>query len=124
MSLRPGCRAVLGLLLIALGATGCALTLDAAHLGVPATLASDAAAPPEGTAFRVQQQAVYGLFGIVQLSHPSLQKALASQLIGGKSIANVRVRVETSFGNLLVTVLPAGLVVPRTVTIQGIVVDR
>jgi hypothetical protein len=114
----------LGLLLITLGTDACSLTLDASNLGVPATLASDAAAPPEGTAFQVTQHAVYGFWGAVTLSHPSLQKALASQLAGGKSVANVRVRVHSSFGGVLITVLTGGLVIPRSITIQGVVVDR
>ena len=124
MPLPAGRRVALGLLLIVLGATGCSLTLDASHLGVPATLASDATVPPEGTPFRVTQHAVYGFWGAVSLSHPSLQKALATQVVGGKSVANVRVKVRSTFGGLLITVLTGGLVVPRSITIEGIVVDR
>ena len=104
--------------------TGCSLTLDASHLGVPATLATSAAAPVEGTAFSVTSRAVYGLWGAVKFSQPSLQKTLAAQLAGGKEVANVRVRVRSKFSDLLITGLTLGLVVPRAVTIEGVIVEK
>ena len=104
--------------------TGCAMTFDATHLGVPATLASEAAAPVEGTAFNVTSRAVYGLWGLVRFSQPSLRKTLASQLVGGKEVANVRIRVRSKFSDLLITGLTLGLVVPRAVTIEGVIVER
>jgi hypothetical protein len=103
---------------------GCSLTLDASHLGVPATLASSASAPVEGTAFSVTSRAVYGLWGVVKFSEPSLQRTLASQLAGGQAVANVRVRVRSKFSDLLITGLPLGLVVPRAVTIEGVIVEK
>jgi hypothetical protein len=104
--------------------TGCSLTLDATHLGVPATLASSAAAPVNGTAFSVTSRAVYGLWGAVKFSQPSLQKTLAAQLVGGKEVANVRVRVRSKFSDLLITGLTLGLIVPRAVTIEGVIVEK
>jgi hypothetical protein len=104
--------------------SGCSLTLDATHLGVPATLASGAAAPVEGTAFSVTGRAVYGLWGAVKFSQPSLQKTLAAQLVGGKGVANVRVRVRSKFSDLLITGLTLGLIVPRAVTIEGVIVEQ
>lgn len=104
--------------------TGCSLTLDATTLGVPATLASSAGAPAEGTRFSVTSRAIYGLWGAVKLSEPSLRKTLATQLAGGKSVADVRVKVRSKFTDLLFTVLTAGLIVPRAVTIEGVVVGQ
>ncbi len=101
---------------------GCSLTLDATTLGVPATLASSASAPAEGTKFSVTSRAMYGLWGVVKLSEPSLRKTLASQLAGGKSVADVRIKVRSKFSDLVITALTLGLIVPRAVTIEGVVV--
>lgn len=111
-------------LTVMLALAGCSLTLDASHLGVPATLASSAGAPVEGTAFSVTSRAVYGLWGVVKFSEPSLQRILASQLAGGQGVANVRVRVRSKFSDVLITGLTLGLVVPRAVTIEGVIVDK
>ena len=104
--------------------TGCAMTFDATHLGVPAALASDASAAVEGTSFKVTSHAVYGLWGVVRFSQPSLRKTLAAQLVGGKEVANVRIRIRSTFGDLLITGLTLGLIVPRAVTMEGVVVER
>jgi hypothetical protein len=111
-------------LVLAVAMSACSLTLDATHLGVPATLASDAAAPAEGQAFSVTGRAVYGLWGLLKFSQPSLQKTLAAQLVGGTEVANVRVKVRSRLGDLLITALTAGLIVPRAVTIEGVVVKQ
>ncbi len=109
------------LALAALLAGGCAMTFDASHLGVPATLASAAGTPAVGDSFSVTSHAVYGLWGVVKFSEPSLRKALASQLGPGQSVADVRIKVRSRFGDLLITGLTLGLVVPRSVTIEGVV---
>jgi hypothetical protein len=114
-----------GVLVVVLAvlSTGCSMTLDATHLGVPASLASGAT-PAEGAPFKVTSHAVYGLWGLVKFSEPSLQKSLAAQLVGGKEVTDVRVHVRSRFGDLLVTALTLGLVVPRAVTIEGVVVEK
>jgi hypothetical protein len=101
--------------------TGCAETFDATTLGVPATLASPAESPPAGDHFRVTTRAVFGFWGLARLKQPSLQKALATQLGGGSGIANVKIRTRSRFSDLLFTVLTAGLIVPRSVTFEGVV---
>lgn len=116
-------RALLVALLL-VWTTGCANTFDATRLGVPATLASSASAPPEGTPFKVTSRAVYGIWGLVKFSEPSLQKSLASQLVGGSEVANVRIKVRSKFSDLLITGLTLGLIVPRAVTIEGVVVQK
>jgi hypothetical protein len=112
--------AVLALALAAL-LTGCAETFDATALGVPATLASPAAAPPAGDQFRVSSKAVFGFWGLARLKQPSLRKALAAQLGGGSGVANVKIRARSRFTDILFTVLTAGIIVPRTVTFEGVV---
>jgi hypothetical protein len=104
--------------------TGCSMTLDATHLGVPASLAGSGGPAVEGTRFSVTSRAVYGLWGLARLSEPSLRKTLAAQLLDGKEITNVRVRVRSKFSDLLITGLTLGLIVPRAVTIEGVVVDQ
>lgn len=116
-------RLRIGLLALALLLTaGCALTVDARSLGVPATLSSEAGQPPQGAAFQVNTHAVYALWGAISLKKPSVRKQLASQLIGGTGIQNVRVRVRSRWTDLLVTGLTLGLITPRTVTVEGVVV--
>ena len=57
-----------------------------------------------------------------QLSRPDLHNVLAGQLVGGKALVDVRIKVRSRWSDVLITVLTAGLVVPRTVTASGIVV--
>ena len=100
---------------------GCAQTFDATTLGVPATLASAAGPPPAGERFTVSSKALFGLWGIARLKEPSIRKTLAGQLVGGNGIANVKIRVRSRWSDVLFTVLTAGIIVPRTVTVEGIV---
>lgn len=125
MSPSPSGRRLLhaGLAALLLGVTGCSLTFDSSHLGVPVSLASDAAAPVSPDSFSVTSRAVYGLWGVVNFSQPSLRKALASQLVGGKAVTNVRIKVRSKFSDLLITGLTLGLIVPRAVTIEGVIVQ-
>jgi hypothetical protein len=101
--------------------SACAQTFDATTLGVPATLSSAAEKPPQGDRFRVTSSAIFGFWGIARLKEPSLRKALASQLVGGAAISNVKIRVRSRWSDVLVTALTAGLIVPRSVTFEGIV---
>jgi hypothetical protein len=100
---------------------GCAETFDATTLGVPATLASPAGQQPEGAHFRVTSHAVYGFWGLAKLKDPSLRKALAAQLAGGSGIADLKIKVRSRWSDVLVTALTGGLIVPRAVTYEGIV---
>jgi len=101
---------------------GCAISFDATALGVPATLASAAETPAVGTPFRVSGKATYAFWGLFRVSQPSLRKALAAQLVDGKQVADVKIRVRSRFTDLLITGLTAGLIVPRSVTYEGVVV--
>jgi hypothetical protein len=104
---------------IALG--GCALEFDTTTLGVPVTMAAPAGQPAVGQRFRVSSGALFAFWGLARIRQPSLERALATQLIGGKGVADLRIRTHSSFGGVLVTLLTAGLVVPRTVTFEGTV---
>jgi len=103
---------------------GCAQTIDATKVGVPVTLASAAgqAPPAGGEPFTVTGHAIYGFWGIAQLSSPELHRTLAGQLVGGKALVDVRIKVRSRWSDVLITVLTAGIVIPRTVTAEGIVV--
>jgi len=109
------------LLSLVLLSGGCAQSFDATTLGVPATLASPAGDPPAGDRFKVSSKAVFGLWGLARFKEPSLRKALAAQLGGGGGVADVKIRVRSRWNDVLFTVLTAGLVVPRTVTFEGVV---
>lgn|GEM_PF-457157 len=112
------------LLLVTVGAlvlSACANTFDAQRLGLPVTVSSPVEAPPEGSHFKVTSHAVYAFWGVAQVGRPSLDKALAAQLAGAKGIANLKIKVRSRWGDVLVTVLTLGLIVPRSVTFEGIV---
>ena len=107
------------ILLLSLG--GCAETFDATALGVPVTLASPAGQQVQGARFRVTSHAMYAFWGLARIKEPSLRKALAAQLTGGSGIANLRIKVRSRWTDVLVTALTAGLIVPRAVTYEGVV---
>ena len=65
--------------------------------------------------------AVFGLWGLASLKKPAVDKILASHLVGKTGISAVRVRIRSSWTDVLITVLTAGLVVPRSVTVEGVV---
>lgn len=101
---------------------GCALTFDARSLGVPATMAGPVAAPAAADSFHVTQTAVHLFWGLYEARAPSLQGALAGQLADGRGIANLRIRVHRRWSDVLGTVLSFGVIVPVSVTFEGVVV--
>lgn len=109
-------------LLVAVCLGACSLTYDATALGVPATLASSASEPVEGEHFKVTSRAVWGLWGLVQLSQPDLRKALAHQVAEGSSVADIRIKSKARFSDILFTVITLGLLSTRSVTVEGTVV--
>ena len=109
-------------ILLSLGLlVGCAETFDATSIGVPVTMAAPAGQAVQGTRFRVTSHALYALWGVARIKEPSLRKALAAQLTGGSAIANLRIRVRSRWSDVLITALTGGLVVPRAVTYEGVV---
>jgi hypothetical protein len=99
---------------------GCSTTIDATTLGVPASLASAAGQRPVGEPFKIGTHAVFGFWGLASLKKPAVDKILASQLVGKTALADIRVRIRSSWSDVLITVLTGGLVVPRSVTIEGV----
>lgn len=110
------------LLLLALGA--CSVTLDAGQVGVPVTMDTPAGQSAQGEAFRVTSRAVFGFWGLVSLSNPSLEKALSTQLMDGQAISDVRIKVRSRWSDVLISGLTLGLIVPRAVTYEGVIVPR
>ncbi len=111
-----------GLAALALTLSGCALTFDATDLGVPTSLAESARTPAQGTAFRVTKHPVFLLWGLAGASRPNAEDVVAGQVGTGARVANLRITVRSRWSDLLVTALTAGLISPRSVTFEGIVV--
>ena len=103
---------------------GCVQGIDATRIGVPVTLASAAGTPmpPGGERFSVTGKAVYAMWGITQISSPALHHTLAGQLVGGKALVDVKIKVRSRWSDVLITIVTVGIIVPRTVTAEGIVV--
>jgi hypothetical protein len=108
-------------LLLLVSLEGCAHTFDATQLGVPVTLATAAGQRVEGSRFRLTSRAIYAFWGLARIKDASLRKALAAQLAGGSGIANLRIKVRSRWSDVLITALTAGLIVPRAVTYEGVV---
>lgn len=111
-----------GLVALALTLSGCAMTFDATDLGVPTSLAEPAQTPPQGTAFSVTKHPVYLLWGLAAASRPNAEDVIAGQVGTGARVANLRIKTRARWSDLLVTVLTAGLISPRSVTFEGVVV--
>ncbi len=119
---QPLARALVAAL--AITSSGCALTFDSTHLGVPVTMAEPAQAPATGTPFRVTKHPVYLLLGLLPVSQPNLEDILAGQVATGAGIATLKIKVRSRWSDLLVTGLTLGLIIPRSVTYEGIVVTH
>jgi len=113
-----------GLFVLALTVSGCALTFDATELGVPTSLAESAQSPPAGAPFRVTKHPVFLLWGLAGASRPNVEDVLAGQVGSGARIANLRIKVRSRWSDLLVTALTAGVITPRSVTFEGTVVPH
>jgi len=111
-----------GLAALALTVSGCALSFDATELGVPTSMAESAQAAPQGTPFRVTKHPVWLLWGLIGAARPNAEDVLAGQAGTGARIANLRIKVRSRWPDLLVTALTLGVVTPRSVTFEGVVV--
>lgn len=107
-----------------LGVAACTTTFDATSLGVPATMATAPGDLPAGTPFKVTSHTVHGFFGLLPIGQPNLRKSLATQLVGGQGIAQLKIKVRSRWSDLLLTGLTLGLLVPRTVTYEGVIIGR
>ncbi len=104
--------------------TGCAQTFDATTLGVPATMATAAGEAPTGQAFKVTTHTVHAFWGLLPMKKAQLDRALATQLVGAKEVAQLKIRTRSRWKDLLLTALTLGVIAPKTVTYEGIVVGR
>ena len=102
--------------------SACSVTFDAGTLGVKASVSEPAGPAPEGTRFEVNKKAVFLFFGVLRISNPSLEDVLAGQLVDGREVQELSVKVRSRFADLLVTALTLGVIVPRSVTYKGVVV--
>jgi len=105
-----------------LGVGGCALTFDARSLGANTMLSAGPGAQPQGEEFHITKKAVYLLWGLAAASQPSLERILAGQITGDQQVVNLRIKVSSRFGDLVATALTLGLIVPRSVTYEGLIV--
>jgi hypothetical protein len=110
------------LLAATLSLSSCAITFDARTLGANTSLAAEPGRAPTGEEFRITRKAVYLLWGMAAATRPSLERLLAGQVTGGQGVSNLRIRVNSGIGDVIATVLTLGLVVPRSVTYEGVIV--
>jgi hypothetical protein len=116
-------RSVVAAAAVMLVTTGCAHTFDASTVGVEATMASPAAAPAQGEPFVINRKATFFLWGMLPGAQPSLADVLNAQAGSTDRVADLSIRVRSSFADMLITVLTAGLIVPRSVTYEGVIVS-
>jgi hypothetical protein len=100
---------------------GCAMTFDAHSVGVPVSMGAPGAPPAEGEKFTINTSALFAFWGAVPVKQPDLRGPLEAQLLGGKAITDLRIKVRSRWHQVLFTVLTAGLLVPRTVTYEGVI---
>ena len=58
------------------------------------------------------------------MSQQSLERAPATQLLDGQGIADLRIKVRSRWSDILISALTLGLIVPRAVTYEGVIVPR
>ncbi len=114
-------RILVAAALLALSATGCALSFDSTSLGVPVSMASAASQPAVGDSFNVRSSAVFLFWGLLPAHEPSLENTLASQLGGGRAVRDLRITVSRRWSDVLFTVLTAGVVAPVSVRFEGVI---
>ncbi len=115
-------RALTATLVAAMVFSGCAMTIDSRSLGVETTLASDARDPAIGEKFKVEKKAVFMFWGLTQPGKASLNSVLGGQVQGEQKIADLRIKVRSKFIDVFFTIITLGLVVPRSVTYEGVIV--
>ena len=120
--IRSATRAGLLILAGALTVSGCSLTFDATNLGVPTSMAESAQTPVQGEAFHITRRPVFLFWGLIGVSRPNAEDILAGQVANGSRVANLKIKMRMRLGDLIVTGLTLGIVNPRSVTFEGVVV--
>ncbi len=115
-------RALAPLMLLLAGA--CTQVFDATTLGMPVAMAAPPGSLPPGKAFSVKAHTVHGLFGLITLSQANLRKGLATQLAGGEQVSNLKIKTKSRWFDVVVSAITLGLIVPRTVIYEGVIIGR
>lgn len=110
--------------LLTLCGSACIQTFDSTTLGVPVTMAAAPGEAGGGTPFKVQSHTMHAFFGLVPLARANLQKALARQLVGGQQVAQLKIKIKSRWSDILLTGLTLGLLAPRSVTYEGVIIGR
>jgi hypothetical protein len=108
--------------ILVLSSAACVQVFDARTLGARTTLSAPATEQPQGEPFSITKTAVYAFWGIAAASRPSLERVLSTQVSGEAEVANLRITQRSRFSDILVTVLTGGIIVPRSITYEGVVV--
>jgi hypothetical protein len=87
-------------------------------------MAAPNAQPAVGERFSVTSRAVFLLWGAMPVSEPSLEKVLAAQLVNGTGVADLRIKVRSRWSDVLITGLTLGILTPRSVTYEGVILGR
>ena len=111
-------------LALLLGAPGCSQSFDSTTLGVPVSMGVAPGEAVTGAPFKVNTHTVHAFWGLIPLSQANLQKALARQLVGGQQVAQLKIKTKSRWSDVLLTALTLGIVAPRTVTYEGVIIGR
>jgi Bor protein len=114
-------RRFLAAAVFALMGAGCAQTFDARGVAVPVTMASHGSDSVAGTQFSVRTHSTYVFWGLWSIDPPGLDRILATQLLAGAEIRNVRVRTKYRFLDLFLTAITAGIYSQKSITVDGII---
>ncbi|HEU5220331.1 MAG TPA: hypothetical protein VFU23_16845 [Gemmatimonadales bacterium] len=120
--MRAPFRALVPLMLLT--TAGCTQVFDSTTLGVPVSMSAAPGDVPAGKPFKVSGHTVHGLFGLITFSQANLRKGLATELVGADQVANLKIRTKSRWFDIVITGITLGLVVPRTVTYEGVVIGR
>ena len=102
---------------------GCAHAFDATVTGVETTMASEGATPADGEPFSATKTSVFAFWGMLTVSRASLEGVIASQARGVQQVADLRIKVRSKFKDVLISILTLGIIVPRSVTFEGVIVE-
>jgi hypothetical protein len=87
-------------------------------------MASAAATSATGEPFSISRKSIYLVAGLVHAARPSIDDVLSAQATSNARVADLRIKVRSRFSDILISILTVGMVVPRTVTFEGVVVRQ
>jgi len=101
--------------------TGCATLPLESNLGMPISMTDMKSAPAQ--TFESQSKAIWLFWGLMELSLPTVDGVVGPVVAGHSGVQNLKITTETDVIDFIVTNLTSGIVVLRTVTIEGQVYD-